>query len=93
MIPWNHLALAVAILREDICPDEAFHLLEKGNLKKYKGPSRLIRRLEDADIERMIRLKKTHTYAEVGLVFGMSADAVCSRIRRYKPTLSSKGVS
>lgn len=86
-VPWNHLALAVAILRE-VWPDEAFHLLETGHLRKYKGPTRQCRKLTDSDIRNMIRLKKTHTYADVGRLYGMSADAVCSRIRRYKQALS-----
>lgn len=88
MIPWNHLALAVAILRDDVWPDEAFQLLETGRLTRYKGQTRQCRRLMDSDIRDMIRLKRTHTYADVGRIYGMSADAVCSRIRRFKQSIS-----
>lgn len=78
MISWGHMALCVSILT-GVLPDEAFDLLEHGNLS--------YRKIGQEDIQDMIALKGSLTYKEIGQMFGLSADAVRRRMLRYQPGL------
>lgn len=78
MIPWGHMALCVSILT-GVLPDEAFELLENGNLS--------YRKIDEEDIQDMIALKGSMTYNEIGQMFGLSGDAVRRRMLRYQPGL------
>lgn len=77
----NWYVLCVAILRNDVSVEQAFHLYEKGK--------RLKTLITEADVEDMIELKKSCTYVEIGYMYGISDGAVCKRIKRESCANSS----
>ena len=80
---WCALALAILSPRFMI-PDQACMVLAKGKYNRRK--SRPIQRkdITDEDVSQMVKLKEKLTYKQVGELYGMTADAVYTRIRRYK---------
>lgn len=80
---WCAFALAL-ISQNYLTPEKAFERLDNGKPKKrawYDAPHKEITR---QDVEDMIRMKETMTYKDIGKIYGMKADAVYTRIRRYK---------
>lgn len=78
----NYYALTVCILR-NCTPEQAFHLLNTGKKKRYRED------IKDS-IPEMIRLKEQGmTYKAIGEMFGVSKDAIYTRIRRATGRLTS----
>ncbi len=77
-------ALAVAIMSQQyLTPEQAFDRLEIGVPKQL--PKRICRRdLTSQDSADMVKLKTNMTYQQIGDVYGLKADAVYNRIRRFK---------
>jgi hypothetical protein len=86
----NWSALCISILK-NIPPEQAFLLLE-GNVQKKR---KLNPTITDEDIEDMIRLRESHTYREIGEMYGLEYHAVFKRIKRYliKKSTKSKEVT
>lgn len=84
----NWLALGIAILSPKfVTPEEAFDLLYiEQRTTRHKPTKRLNKTINDKDIEDMMKLKfeQSYTYKEIADMYGLSADAVYGRIRRYK---------
>lgn len=82
-LPWqsvsiNYCAFAVAVCR-DIDMDEAFDMVIKGKRSLYKPVE---------EVREMIRLREEgKTFKEIGQVFGLKADTVFMRIKRYNKRL------
>lgn len=83
----NWCALCVSILK-NVTPEQAFQYLEEEPRNiKYNST------LTELDILDMIELKKECTYVELGQMYGISANAVFRRIKRYyenKPPRKAK---
>ena len=82
-------ALTIAILAADYhTPELAFDSLSMGvkrrRIAESVVSSPIHKSLTDADILDMIEMRKTMTYKKVGARYGMKADAVYNRIRRFK---------
>lgn len=80
----NWCALCISILKE-VTPEMAFELLEnpgtqEGKPMRYKKN----RTITNDDVADMVKLKETHSYSEIGEMYGMSIGAVYSRIKYYK---------
>lgn len=79
-LPWpsvaiNYCAFAVAICRDVDC-EEAIDLIVKGKRSVYKPVEEVLE---------MIRLRETGmSYSEIGKYFGIQADNVFMRIKRYR---------
>ena len=78
-IEYNYCALAICILTNCL-PEHAFARLDNKNTKV---------RLSEQDTEDMIELKKTMTYQKIADIYGVSADTVCRRVKKYKGTAAS----
>lgn len=76
---WNHLALMVSIFA-DVSPEDAFHMLETGAPKRYKGQYRL---LTDEDMENILRLRETHSHQQIAQMYDMTRYAITNRVSRY----------
>jgi len=82
-------ALIVAILAVDYhTPELAFDALNQGVKRRHvtkKTESVPIHKsLTNIDVVDMITMKETMTYKQIGNIYGMKADAVYNRIRRFK---------
>lgn len=78
-------AFALSIMSTDyLTPEKAFERMDKGKMKKHAQQDARHAELTELDIVDMITMKETMTYKQVGMVYGMKADAVYNRIRRYK---------
>lgn len=78
---WYAFALAL-LCHTYLTPERAFELLEPGRKPKRKAyQSKCI---TEADVSDMVKMKETMTYRQIGQVYGMKADTVYTRIRRYK---------
>ena len=77
---WYAFALAL-LCHTHLTPERAFEQLDIGRKPKKAYQSKAI---TDADVADMVKMKKTMTYKQIGQIYGMKADAVYSRIRRYK---------
>jgi hypothetical protein len=83
-------ALTLALLAKDYyTPELAFDALNIGVVKRKN----IIRGIESlpinkaiisTDVADMIAMKSTMTYKQIGDIYGMKADAVYNRIRRFK---------
>ena len=77
-------AFAVAIINHQyLTPEKAFYHLENGKPKNrawYDAPRK---DLTIQDVADMVRMKETMTYKQIGKIYGMKADAVYTRIRRF----------
>lgn len=72
-------ALALALISPDYCtPERAFEILNTGVRSKD------MRSVTTADVVDMVEMKETMTYRQIGNIYGMKADAVYNRIRRFK---------
>ena len=78
---WYAFALAL-ICHTHLTPEMAFEQLAIG--KKPKGKVYQSKALTADDVADMVKMKETMTYKQIGQVYGMKADAVYTRIRRYK---------
>lgn len=81
----NWCAFCISILK-NITPEQSFLLFDNGKL------SRNNRSISKDEVSRMKQLKKKMTYAEIGLIYGISANAVFRRIQyaNKKSCLSSQ---
>lgn len=81
-IRYNIAALAIAILREDICiPEQAFAVVSGQEFK-----------FDQEDIKDMMILKKEGmTYQEIGDSYGINKGNVYGKIRRVKKKPVKKG--
>lgn len=86
----NWIALGIAILAPKyITPEQAFAMLNKvPKPKKHK----VNKQINNKDILDMIELKKTHTYQEIGLMYGMTYTAIYRRIKRYKEKIQNRRI-
>lgn len=70
----NYYALCTCILSERI-PEETFRIMGVTG-----GPMRF----ENTDVEDIWRLKKNHTWKQIGERYGTSADAIRRRVIRFQ---------
>lgn len=78
-------AFALALISHDyLTPEKAFERMNKGKPKKRAWCDAPHREITDQDVADMVLMKKTMTYKQIGDIYGMKADAVYTRIRRYK---------
>ena len=81
----NYYALCICVLTERI-PEEAFIDMNLVSGKKTRrSPSALISELSDQapdDVREMLRLRKTHTWKQIGDMYGISDQAAYQRVNR-----------
>lgn len=78
---WCAFALAL-MSHEYLTPETAFVLMNKGKTKE--NVRRAHNELTVQDIHDMVRMKEIMTYKQIGAIFGMTADAIYNRIRRFR---------
>jgi hypothetical protein len=84
MIHDGVLALACAILTPNfISVEQAFDRIYPGTIRSIEH-TRRIGIVDNKDTEDMVKLKETMTYKQIGEIYGISDDAVYTRIRRHQ---------
>lgn len=104
----SYAALFIAIIYEFDNAETAFKMLDnalndpfmketKKNSKLFKGsPAKYMKNLSisDKDIENMIRLRNQKvTFKDIGLMYGISNQAVYQRIKNYKKKMMKAKIS
>ena len=82
-LTYNFYALALAICNDLYDVEKAVNKFSP-QVRKPSGRSPTKTCLSDEDTKRMIELKETKTYKEIGLMFGVSGYVVFNRTKRYK---------
>lgn len=82
----NYYALCICILTEKIS-EEAFVDIGLASKKGIRGrflaqANHLMDQAPD-DIQAMIRLRQTHTWKQIGEIYGISDQAAYQRVKRY----------
>lgn len=82
----NYYALCICILTEKI-PEEAFVDIGLAPKKGIRGSflaqvNHLMDQAPD-DIQGIIRLRQTHTWKQIGEIYGISSQAAYQRVKRY----------
>jgi hypothetical protein len=77
---YNYFALTAAILNPKFSVEDAINKFSPAT-EKHK--------VDNSTTIEMMRLKQTMTYKEIGCIYGIRADAVYNRIRRYKGGLAN----
>lgn len=78
---WSAFALAL-ISHVYLTPERAFEQLNVGEKPRKKAGQR--KEITAGDVIDMVEMKETMTYKEIGKIYGLKADAVYGRIRRYR---------
>lgn len=82
----NYYALCICVLTERI-PEEAFIDMNLMSGKKIKLRTQAaVNNLSDQapdEVREMIALRRTHTWKEIGKMFGISDQAAYQRVKKY----------
>jgi hypothetical protein len=77
----NYYALCICVTSERI-PEEAFRIMEI-------APAPV--KFQDDDIDAILEFKKSHTWKQLGEMYGISVHAVRKRVMRFQERQKAKG--
>lgn len=90
----NWYALFISIVK-NLSVEDSFKAMYY-NVKENKNKSPTSRKRSEKfmteDVEKMIELKKTMSYKEVGLLFNTTDENIYKHIKKYKPELINSGI-
>lgn len=80
-LTYNYMALAAAILNLNLTIETA---IDRFSPARFDKPNVRKNAVDLSVAAEMARLKEKLTYKQIGEMYGLNADAVYNRIRRYK---------